>query len=52
MAIMHVVAETEHKNENQSNEDDEDDNDSNNERRRAWQTNLSDFIHVVCVVRP
>lgn len=30
MAIMHVVAETEHKNENQSNEDD-DDNDSNND---------------------
>lgn len=32
MAIMHVVAETEHKNENQSNEDDDDDdNDSNND---------------------
>lgn len=27
MAIMHVVAETEHKNENQSNEDDEDGDD-------------------------
>lgn len=44
MAIMHVVAETEHKNKNQSNEDDD-----NNDNEEHWQgkKKLSDFIHVV-----